>query len=260
MSRKGSKPFFSRGQKSLHLSSVHKYSEQNSDTPNFQMNYFTKKKNEQTQKVIIPRGLEILIAEGEGDMLDYKKEITSVHKIAKTIASFANHKGGKILVGVNDNKTISGIRSEEEKFMLQQAAETYCYPAVELKYKEWHCGKKTVLEVIIDEGMLKPYYAVDENGKRWVYIRIKDQTVLASKVWVDVLKKNNNDNPILIRYTSKEKELLQYLTTHQQITLKQYCNLLNISRWRAIRILSNLISVGVLKAVKNNNEEYYTLA
>lgn len=224
------------------------------------MNHFTKKKNEQSKKVIIPRGLETLIAEGEGEMLDYKKEITSVHKIAKTIASFSNHKGGKILVGVNDNKTISGIRSEEEKFMLQQAAENYCHPMVELKYKEWHCGKKSVLEVMVEEGEKKPYYAIDENGKRWVYIRIQDQTVLASKVWVDVLKKNNSDNPLLIRYTSKEKELLQYLTTHQQITLKQYCSLLNISRWRAIRILSNLISVGVIKVNVGNNGEYYTLA
>ncbi|HNR49901.1 MAG TPA: ATP-binding protein [Bacteroidia bacterium] len=224
------------------------------------MNHFTKKKSEQSKKVIIPRGLETLIAEGEGEMLDYKKEITSVHKIAKTLASFSNHKGGKILVGVNDNKTISGIRSEEEKFMLQQAAENYCQPVVELKYKEWHCGKKSVLEVLVEEGAKKPYYAIDENGKRWVYIRIQDQTVLASKVWVDVLKKNNSENPLLIRYTSKEKELLQYLTTHQQITLKQYCSLLNISRWRAIRILSNLISVGVIRVTVGNNGEYYTLA
>ncbi|MEZ5067464.1 MAG: hypothetical protein R2847_02820 [Bacteroidia bacterium] len=65
---------------------------------------------------------------------------------------------------------------------------------------------------------------------------------------------------MLIRYTSKEKELLQYLTTHQQITLKQYCSLLNISRWRAIRILSNLISVGVIRVTVGNNGEYYTLA
>lgn len=224
------------------------------------MHHTAKKKSQQTKNMSVPRELETLIAEGESETLDFKKEITSVHKIAKTIVSFANHKGGKILVGVNDNKTISGIHSEEEKFMLQQAAGHYCYPAIELEFYDWNCGKKTVLEVNIEDGKQKPYYAKDETGKKWVYIRIQDQTVLASKVWVDVLKKNNTDSPLLIRYSSKEKELLDYLTTHQQITLKQYCNLLNISRWRAIRILSNLISVGVLKVSVNNKGEYYTLA
>jgi predicted HTH transcriptional regulator len=44
-----------------------------------------------------------LIAEGEGDTLDFKKTISSASKIAKTIAAFANHKGGRLLIGVNDN-------------------------------------------------------------------------------------------------------------------------------------------------------------
>ena len=48
---------------------------------------------------------------GEGDMLDYKQEITSANKIAKTMVSFANHRGGTLLVGVRDNRTIAGIRT-----------------------------------------------------------------------------------------------------------------------------------------------------
>jgi predicted HTH transcriptional regulator len=57
-----------------------------------------------------------LIAEGENDTLDFKKTISSASKIAKTMTAFANHKGGRLLVGVNDNKTISGTRSEDPFF------------------------------------------------------------------------------------------------------------------------------------------------
>ena len=48
---------------------------------------------------------------GEDETLDYKQEISSAHKIAKTMCSFANHKGGVLLVGIRDNKSIAGVRS-----------------------------------------------------------------------------------------------------------------------------------------------------
>ena len=43
-----------------------------------------------------------LIFEGEGVSLDFKKTITSCEKIARTMVSFANNKGGRLLIGVAD--------------------------------------------------------------------------------------------------------------------------------------------------------------
>jgi predicted HTH transcriptional regulator len=40
------------------------------------------------------------IFEGEGVSLDFKKTITSCEKIAKTMVSFANNVGGRLLIGV----------------------------------------------------------------------------------------------------------------------------------------------------------------
>ena len=65
--------------------------------------------------------LFLKIAGGESEVLDFKKTISSASKIAKTMSAFANHKGGTLLVGVNDNKTIAGVRSEDEKYMLDLA-------------------------------------------------------------------------------------------------------------------------------------------
>jgi len=76
------------------------------------------------------------IAEGESEVLDFKKTISSASKIAKTICAFANHKGGTLLVGVNDNKTISGVRSEDELYMLDLAAQFYVKPEISLKMVE----------------------------------------------------------------------------------------------------------------------------
>ncbi|HMT29783.1 MAG TPA: ATP-binding protein [Bacteroidia bacterium] len=93
------------------------------------------KSREETAKP--PFQLQKLLDQGEDEQLDYKKEVSSEHKIAKTMVSFANHKGGKLLIGVNDNRTIHGISAEEEKFMLEKAAGFFCRPEIEISMKEW---------------------------------------------------------------------------------------------------------------------------
>ncbi len=201
-----------------------------------------------------------LIAKGESDTLDFKKTISSANKIAKTMSAFANHKGGRLLVGVNDNGTISGVRSEDEKYMLDLAAQFYCKPEITLELIEWEMGDKSVIECIIPEGKNKPYYAKDEEGKWWVHIRVKDKSLLASKVVVDVLKRSTQQTNTLIQYTKHEEGLLQYLNKNERITLKQLCKLLNISRWRAQRMLINLVSAGVIRNHTTEKEEFFTLS
>jgi predicted HTH transcriptional regulator len=204
--------------------------------------------------------LVLMIEQGEGEHLDFKKQITSFNKIAKTIVSFANHKGGKILIGVNDNKTIHGINADEEQHMIEQACSFYCKPEPDIEFKEWNERGKIVLEVDVKEGNQKPYYAKGEEDKWWVHIRVADKSLLASKVVVDVLKREQPGAKTLIKYSSKEKELLDYLKNHERITLKEYCKLLNLSRWRATKIFVDLVSVGVLRIHTTEKTDFYTLS
>lgn len=207
-----------------------------------------------------PHPILLQIAKGEGEMLDFKKTISSASKIAKTIAAFANHKGGTLLVGVNDNKTISGVRSEDEKYMLDLAAQFYVKPAINLKIIEWEFSGRTILEAIIPKGNNKPYYAKDEAGKWWAHIRVKDQSLLASKIVVDVLKRKTNNQNTLIKYSKHEEGLLKYLSQNPKITLKEVTKLLNISRWRAQKMLVNLVSAGILRSHTTEKFEFFTLS
>ena len=207
----------------------------------------------------LPRKLQQMIDGGESEYVDFKKEVTSVNKIAKTIVSFANHKGGRILVGVNDNKTIYGINSEEEKHMLTHASESYCKPSLAIEIIEHPFRKKSILEAIIPNGENKPYFSKGEDEKWWVYIRVKDQSLLASKVMIDVLKREQKQQQTIIKYSTKEQALLDYLGSHNLITIKEYCRLLNISRRRATIILVNLISIGIIRVISTEKEDFYAL-
>jgi len=192
-------------------------------------------------------------------MLDYKQEITSAHKIAKTMVSFANHKGGTLLVGVRDNRTIAGIRTEDEKYMLDLAASFYCKPEIILAIIEHQIGDKVVLECIVPEGDGKPYYAKGEDEKWWVYIRNKDKSLLASKIVVDVLKRQSSNLGTVISYGKNEEALLKYLEENERINLQEFRKMVNISKWRAAKILVNLISAGVIRNHTHEKTEFYTL-
>jgi predicted HTH transcriptional regulator len=201
------------------------------------------------------------IFEGEGVTLDFKKTITSCEKIARTMVSFANNKGGRLLIGVADDGTIKGVKSEdEERYMITKAAQLYARPALEPIFEEIYVDDKLVLVVEIEQSNTKPHYSLAEDGKWWVYVRVKDKSVLASKIVVDVLKRSTNDKGVLIEYSSKEKALLEYLDKMQRISIKEYCDLLKLSRRNAQRILVNMVLSGVIRIHTTEKEEYYTAA
>ncbi len=206
-----------------------------------------------------PYHIRQLILEGEEVSLDFKKTITSCSKIAKTMVAFAHNTGGRLLVGVADNGDIKGVRSEdEEKYMLTKAAHFYCRPALEPSFEEVYIDDKIVLVAEIRESDIKPHYALGEDNKWWVYIRVKDKSLLASKIVVDVLKAESKEDGVLIEYSGKEKALLEYLESNERITAREYSRMLNLSRRRAQRILVTLVLSGLIRVHTTEKEEFYT--
>ena len=149
--------------------------------------------------------LKNLILTGEHQQLDFKFEISDSRKIAKTLVAFSNSDGGKLLIGVKDNGRIAGVRTDEEFFMVQAAADMYCKPAVTFESKRWVVEGKTVLEVTIPKGKNLPYLAETEPNKWLAYIRVKDENILATTVHLRVWRNKTHDKGILIEYGGKVK-------------------------------------------------------
>ena len=191
--------------------------------------------------------------------MDFKQTISSVQKIAKTLVAFANTKGGKVLVGVKDNGRIIGVNPDEEKHMLLGAADHFCKPPVQLQFKEVKTEGKSLLMAEVKESECKPHFAKGEDNKWWAYIRVKDKCLLASKVMLDVMKSDTKGEVSKITIGKAEKRLLDYLDKNDRITLKEFCKLANISRWRANRILVNLVRMKVIKVLSHEKADYYSI-
>ncbi|MBB5621099.1 putative HTH transcriptional regulator [Pedobacter cryoconitis] len=201
-----------------------------------------------------------LILQGEGTTLDFKKTINNYEKIAKSLVAFANNKGGQLLIGVADDGTIKGVKSEEEeKYMITKSAHQFCKPAIEPEFEEIYVDSKLVLVAKIPQSDTKPHYALDENKKWWVYFRVNDKSILASKIIVDVLKKENTHSGQLITYTEQEQKLLKYLDQEGRITLKQFSKLTKISNQKAQKILVSFILADLIQPHSSEKEEYFTM-
>ena len=193
--------------------------------------------------------IQDLILEGEHEHQDFKYQITDARKIARSIAAFANNRGGHLLIGVKDNGNIAGVRSEEEIYMIETAAQMYCSPEQQVTFKVFNVNGKSVVKADIAEADEKPVQAQDDNGVWHVYYRVADENVLASRLHERILQKTVGDDcppDETISYSEREQVLLDYLRNHGGITLEGYMKLAHISEETAMQTVVALHSMGVL--------------
>jgi predicted HTH transcriptional regulator len=203
-----------------------------------------------------------IIEDGENSQVEFKRKFTEAQKIAKEMIAFANTKGGMILFGVDDDREIYGISSEKSEIeLIDTAAKFYCEPEVQYTYEIISMKKKDILIIHIPESKNKPHYLInDVSDVKRVYIRDKDASVIASKETINILKHSNPDSkPLVISYGKNEKILMEYLSEHNRITVKEFKKLANISERRAGRTLVNLVRAQVIRHNRDGNYEYYTL-
>lgn len=200
-----------------------------------------------------------LISEGEHVHQDFKFEISDARKIAKSISAFANTEGGRLLVGVKDNGKIAGVRSEEEIYMIEAAAQRYCQPPVDIHTYIYKVEGKDVLEAVIDESPQKPVYALDAEERKWAYIRIKDENILASPIHLNVWRHNRTEKKIVVTYTLREQEVLKLLEQHQPITLNQCQRLSRMNRKQITSLLADFIRFGLVEEVFHDHTFYFRL-
>ncbi len=188
-----------------------------------------------------------LIEEGEHQQLDFKFEVADAHKIARTLVAFANTDGGRLLIGVKDNGSIAGIRSEEEYYMVEAAAKLYCNPSVHFTVKEWNLNKKTVLEVTVPRSANRPHFAQQQDGVWKAYHRLADQNFIVNRILLRVWKEENKPRGVFLKFTEPEKWLLAYLEEHPSITQPDFASLAGISARRAETILVKFILLKMIR-------------
>jgi predicted HTH transcriptional regulator len=198
------------------------------------------------------RYLLSLIREGEHQQQDFKYRVADACKLAKSVSAFANTDGGRLLIGVRDDGNLSGVRSEEEIYMMHQAAYKYCKPEASIKFDTYHVEGRTIVVATVPPSGKRPVCAWNEEGRMRAYIRINDENIVASPVHLALWRESQKPQGAMITYNDEIRKLLEVM--HGQQTLNQIVRLSKLPRHKVITLMARLIRFGTLRWEYTNQQ------
>ncbi|WP_295728737.1 helix-turn-helix domain-containing protein [uncultured Muribaculum sp.] len=188
-----------------------------------------------------------LIQEGEHEHQDFKFAISDAAKIAHSISAFANNDGGRLLVGVRDNGTVAGVRSEEDIYMIEQAAQLYCRPAQQVEVTAFAVeGGAVVVRAVIPKAVRRPVCARDTDGTWRAYFRVKDENIVVPPAMLAAWKRKSAPSPTLLSFTAAESALLAYLDEWGMASLDEYVTAAHISVATATDMAARLYAMDII--------------
>lgn len=122
-----------------------------------------------------------IISNGESSGVEFKRDDIKPEKLAKEIVALANFEGGRILLGVEDDGSITGLQRDNSQEWILNVFRDKVHPQLIPFYEEIEIEEgKRVAIVGITRGISKPY-VVRHNNREDVYIRMGDRSEIASR-------------------------------------------------------------------------------
>ncbi len=199
-----------------------------------------------------------LIKEGEHQQQDFKYRVSDAMKLARSVSAFANTDGGRLLIGVRDDGHMSGVRSEEEIYMMHQAAYRYCRPAASIKFDTYHVEGRTIVVATVPPSDKRPVCAIDDDGRQRAYIRIADENIVASPVHLAIWRDSQNPQGTMMTYTDSVQTLLAAMDD-SHLSLNMIVRRSSIPRHQVIALLARLIHFHVVRWEYTNQQFLFSL-
>jgi predicted HTH transcriptional regulator len=204
--------------------------------------------------------LSKLVQGGESLTLEFKRKAAYPEKIVREMIAFANTRGGVLLVGVGDDKTLPGLKYPEGESHVIHEALKLCLPALTLKETFISIGNsRTIIRYDIPESKNKPHYQI-LGDEKLCYVRVNDQSIKASREIREIVKRAQLKKDIRFHYGEHEKFLMQYLEENPAITMKKFIELRGLKRFYASKKLVLLVLADVLNITPHEKGDLYSLA
>jgi predicted HTH transcriptional regulator len=132
-----------------------------------------------------------LVSSPEGKTLEFKRDLSSPRPLLKTLVAFANTAGGRLVVGIADDRSVVGVTNpldEEERLcsLIADSIVPRLLPNVELMTVEG----KTLLMVEVFVSSARPHWLKSEGPEEGVYVRLGSTTRQADPALVAELHRS----------------------------------------------------------------------
>lgn len=129
-----------------------------------------------------PNELLLLLRQGESSGLEFKRDDLHPEQLAREVVALANFQGGRILVGVGDDGTVTGVqRADLERWIMDTVFGRYVHPQL-LPYYETVTldDGRQVAVITVLTGTAKPY-VVRHHQREDIYVRVGTTSQLATR-------------------------------------------------------------------------------
>ncbi|MFC1495873.1 RNA-binding domain-containing protein [Candidatus Margulisiibacteriota bacterium] len=175
-----------------------------------------------------------LLGQGEGQSLEFEKQIPPPEDIAREMVAFANADGGKLVYGIDDkNQHLIGVVLGDDFIKdIKRLGEEACIPKLVPQIDIFEHNQKRVVIITIPEGEEKPYRTDDI-----AYIR---DGAVSRPAKEDEEKQITNP---WSGYGLNKRQLraLQMISEHGNITNREFRDAFNVSHKTAHIELTMLV-------------------
>ena len=201
-----------------------------------------------------------LALKGEGLQIEFKKKANFPEKIVREVIALANTQGGSLLIGVDDDGTVSGQRFiEEEIFVMEKAIRELIFPPLEVEVATVKLSEKKGVAVFrIPHSPNRPHFLLVQ-GKKFSFIRVQDRTVQASREVWEVLRKSRVPRDTVFTYGKKEEVLMKFLAEQEKINVKEFAKIASIPLYMASKTLVRLVVANVLELHPQEGADFFTI-
>jgi len=140
--------------------------------------------------IVLIKMLDGHLSHAEGKTLEFKRDLTSPKTLLKTLVAFANTAGGKLFVGVSDDRKAIGISNaldEEERLcsLIADSIVPRLMPNIEIITVD----NKTLLVVEVFLSGLRPHWIKAEGPQHGVYVRLGSSSRQADLALIEELRR-----------------------------------------------------------------------
>ena len=191
------------------------------------------------------------IARGEGTRMEFKQGLPGPDKVARTLAAFANTRGGILVVGVGDRGQILGApRPEETRAEIARIAAEDVEPPLLAHTAVLGLEGRPVVVCAVGHSDARPHGARLERGGKVVTVRVGSSTRRAEGPALASLRQGNGSRSV----DEFEQRILNWVarqgdsgtSASGRTTPDAFAKANNVGRQRALRAFIRLEREGYL--------------
>ena len=206
-----------------------------------------------------------IVAQGEGSRVEFKRGLPREEKVARTLAAFANTRGGHFFVGIGDRGELMGApKPQETASELREIASQAIEPPVPAQVEIVLVDGVPVVIATIGLSDDRPHTVLRTGGEREAPIRVGSSTRTAKGPALEALSRSGRAEG-LAGLNSLERDVLAWVESRPDrggdgatdATPQDYARARNIGVVRARRAFIKLERAGRLVGFGKGSERTY---